>query len=289
MATPIQPRQPQPAPKVNVPALALPEKRPMRPQIVLHAVEGWGKTTTGVYAPNAAIVMARGETGYLTLFNAGRAPEIPKTVIESWPAAIGLLDMLLVKCPYDYLVIDALSGCERLCHEYTCEREFKGDWGEHGFAGYQRGAEVAIAHWLQMMNRLERLHVEQNVGIILLSHTRVRGYRNPMGADFDKYTPDCHEKTWATVNRWAADAVLFGTFQTVTEEDRQSHRMKGTGGTVRAIYTEHTDAYVAKNRYGMEPVLLMPTDYAQNWQTIADAIAGKGAAAGVPAGDQIPE
>ena len=63
-----------PRPSAAVPAFAKLTPRAIAPRIVLNAVEGFGKTSTAVQAPGAAIIMARGETGYATLLNAGRVP-----------------------------------------------------------------------------------------------------------------------------------------------------------------------------------------------------------------------
>jgi hypothetical protein len=274
-------RPPAAAPKA--PVLGMLAKRTIRPRIVINAVEGFGKTTIGAYAPNAAILMARGETGYETLMNAGRVPEIPAAKIDSWKGLLALTDQMIdaPATEHDYLVLDAQGGFERLCHEHVCERDFKGSWGsegDKGFISYAKGYDVAVADWLLLLQRLDRLHDEKNMGIIMLSHSRVRPFKNPLGPDYDKYTSDAHEKTWATTAKWA-DAVLFGTFQTVTEEDRKTKRTKGIGGTQRVLHTQQTDAYVAKNRYGMEPTIYMPDDPAAMWQAVADAIAAKPAAA----------
>jgi hypothetical protein len=273
----------KPAASVAVPTLGKLTRRTIRPRIVINAVEGWGKTSAAAYAPNCAILMARGETGYETLMNAGRVPEITAAKIDSWKGLLGLLDGMIANPPCEYLALDAQGGFERLCHEMVCQRDFDGDWGEKGFTSFAKGYDVAIADWLLFLQRLDRLH-EKGVGIIMLSHSRIRPFKNPLGPDYDKYTSDSHEKTWATTAKWA-DAVLFGTFQTVTEQDRQTKKFKGIGGTQRVLHTQQTDAYVAKNRYGMEPTLTMPEDPAQMWPTIINAINGKPAAV---VEDEIP-
>jgi hypothetical protein len=103
----------------------------------------------------------------------------------------------------------------------------------------------------------------------------VRPFRNPLGSDFDRYTSDCHEKTWSVTHKWA-DAVLFGTFVAVTQEDKKTRRIKGIGGTERRLYTQRTDGYDAKNRYNMLPEIDMPEEPATMWDTLWAALtAGK--------------
>ena len=267
--TPVEPKA-QPA-KL---AKAVAQKR--APRVVLNAVEGWGKTSCAAHAGVCAILMARGETGYETLLNAGRAPAIHAASITSWSQALATVEGLIAEDKYlDVLSLDALGGYESLCHEVVCQREFKGDWGEKGFAGYQRGYDLATKEWLRLLEALDRLHAKHNMAILLLSHAQVRPFKNPMGQDYDRFVADCHHKTWGVTSKWA-DAVLFGTFVTIVEQNKARGDMKpkGIGGTERQLFCERRDAFDAKNRYGMPAQIAIPDDYTQIWATIENAMKG---------------
>lgn len=235
------------------------------PRIVLNAVEGFGKTTLGAFAPNPAILMARGETGFATLRQKGRVPDVNAVELTSWNNVLRLIDTTLMNGNYETIVIDALGGFERLCHEHVCARDFQNDWSEKGFYSYMRGYEVSIPDWIQFLYRLDALRMARSCSIILLSHAKAKTFKNPLGPDFDRYTADCHEKTWGVTHKWA-DAVLFGTFVTVTQEKKG--RTKGIGGTERVVYAQRTDGYDAKNRYGMASQIQLPDDPAQMWSTV---------------------
>jgi hypothetical protein len=134
---------------------------------------------------------------------------------------------------------------------------------------------VAVTDWLQLLARLDRIH-GRGVTIILLSHCKVAGFRNPEGPDFDRYVSDVHAKTWAATHKWA-DAVLFGKFRTIIDGGStgvKPKKGKGIGGTDRVIYTERHDAYDAKNRFGMASEIEIPDDPSQVWATISAAITG---------------
>lgn len=249
------------------------------PRIVLNAVEGWGKTSFVAHAPGAAIVMARGETGYSTLLGTGRVPQINVASIDAWADLLALIDGMIVDpqgCKV--LGLDAMGGFERLCHELVCRRDFKGDWGERGFASFQKGYDISVGEWLNLLSRLDQLRRTQGTVIVLLSHARIRPFKNPMGPDYDRYAADVHDKTWAATSKWA-DAVLFGTFETVIEggsTDGKGKKGKGLGtGGLRRVYTERRDAFDAKNRYGLEESFLMPEVPAETWGFIWSMIAGK--------------
>ena len=54
----------------------------MAPRLVIHAVEGFGKTTIGAYSPDPFILMS--ETGYDTLLASELAPSVPAEEVTSW-------------------------------------------------------------------------------------------------------------------------------------------------------------------------------------------------------------
>lgn len=230
----------------------------------------------GAYAENSAIMMAEGESGYTTLYNANRVPERPQMTMKSWPDVLAQVEAL-VKDPgrIKLLVFDAVGGFERLCHRLVCETQFKGDWGEKGFIGYMRGYDISISEWLKLLSALERLRFgPAAVDVLLLGHAKVQPFKNPMGADFDRYACECHHKTWGVTHKWA-DAVLFGTFASVVDRDKPSDKKgKGIGGTQRVIYTERRDAFDAKNRFGLPQEIDIPNDRTKAWSTFADLLKG---------------
>jgi hypothetical protein len=250
-----------------VPTFAKLSPKAIAPRVIINGVEGWGKTSLAANAPGAALVMARGETGYQTLLNAGRVPSIPCLVADSWDWLLGVLDGLVAD-PGEVktLALDALGGFERLCHEHVCARDFAGNWGEKGFGAFAKGYDLAVTDWLGLLNRLDRIN-EQGVAIWILSHVGVRPFKNPLGPDFDRYEAACHAKTWSVTHKWA-DAVLFANFRTVLNVEKGEHRKKGIGGTDRVIYTERRDAWDAKNRFGMPEEIDITGEPAEAFQNL---------------------
>lgn len=276
---PMPPPTPNGGPRVETPkrqrrTIEPRQSQQLAPRIILQAVEGWGKTTIGAYTPSPIVLMAPGETGYDTLLQSSLVPSVPAYELESWADLLGWLDQLAEnRQGCDTLVGDALGGFERLCHEMVCDREFKGDWGEKGFEGYKRGYEVAIAEWLGMLSRLDKLH-KQGMMILLLGHSKVKTFKNPLGPDYDRWVCDVHDKTWSVTHKWA-DAAMFGNYLTVIQDEKKAERQgkgKAIGGTDRVLYTERRDAFDAKNRYGMPPEIWLPTadqgGAAAAWPTI---------------------
>lgn len=255
--------------KAAVPAFNMPSTAPRAQCIVINGVEGWGKTSLASNAPGAVIIQARGETGYQTLVSMGRVPAIPCTTVESWEGLLGLLDQVIADPgTMRTLILDALGGFERLCHEHVCARDFKGDWSDKGFGSFHKGYDVAVTDWLGLLNRLDRIR-DKGIAVMVLSHVHVKSFKNPTGGDFDRYESACHTKTWGVTHKWA-DAVLFCTFRTITE--KKDGKTKGIGGTDRVAFTERRDAFDAKNRHGMPEEIDIPGEPADACRLILSLI-----------------
>lgn len=261
---PVKSAQSAPKPAVSVPVMSMKPAEFTAPRIVITGVEGVGKTSIVAYAPGASIIEAGNETGYSTLAGVGRVPQIPSAHVSTWEEFTALLDSL-IDAPPRLLGFDAMSGLERMCHEFVCKRDFNGDWSDKGFASFQKGYDMAVTDWLLMLSKLDRLH-KLGTTIIILAHCKVKPFKNPEGPDFDRYVADVHEKTWAATHRWA-DAALFMKFETITDSDKNK-RVRGIGTDTRILYTSRTDARDAKNRYGMPSEIEMPGDPAQMFNAI---------------------
>lgn len=245
---------------------------------IIHAVEGFGKTSLGAQFPKPIFMETRGETGLETLIDAGQLPDVPHfPEIQTWEELTSGIDALLTE-DHDYktLSIDTLNGAERLCHEFVCARDFEGDWTDRGFASYQKGPEVALSEWRILLSKLDRLRVERKMTIVCLCHTKVAAFRNPEGADYDRYQPDVDKRTWSLTHKWS-DVVLFGNFDTTITAVKENKKTgeqkgKGAGGQQRIIYTVRHAAYDAKNRLGLAAEIEMGDSPAEAWQNFVAAV-----------------
>jgi hypothetical protein len=235
---------------------------------VLHGPEGSGKTSFGCYSPRPIVMMTRGETGLLTLIDAGRVPETPHLPeLMTWEDLLAAIESLTNE-QHDYrtLVIDTINGAERLCHEHVCQRAFDGRWGRDGFTAYMAGYDVALADWRGFLNALDQLRAQRRMSILALAHTKITPFHNPEGPDYDRYTVDLHHKTWGLTHKWA-DLVLFCNF--VAHIDAKG---KAWGGSRRMIYTTRTAAYDAKNRHGLPEQIDASNSAAKAWSNLVAAL-----------------
>lgn len=262
-----------------------PRKRPMLSEImnkgvglpnryVLHATEGFGKTSFAAHAPKPIFIQTKGETGLTTLIDSGQlkpTDSFPET--ENWLDLTGIIETLTVDDhQYRTLVIDTLNGAERLCHEHVCTRDFGGIWTDRGFASYGKGPEVALTDWRLFLAALDTLRSTRKMTIFCLCHTKVATFRSPDSIDYDRYQPDMHKSTWSLTAKWT-DFIGFGNFETtVSGSSDPSKKGKASGGQQRIMYTERHAAYDAKNRLGLPEEIEMGTSAAQGWKNFIEAI-----------------
>jgi len=248
-------------------------------RIVFPGADGVGKTSLAAHFPAPVFLYPAGDTGLETLLDSGRLPPVAHFgSIHVWDEVGDNLNQLL-EASHDYqtVVVDGLGGLERLCHERVCVRDFGGDWGELGFHGYQRGYEVAVAEWRRMLAALELLRIERRMSIVLLAASRLVPYRNPAGADYDRFCPDLHLKTWSVTLRWA-DVVGFMNFAPTPGASRRSRRVRSTAPWVRLLSVERSLAHDAKNRPGLPAEIFLPADDEAAaylaWQRAVASLAG---------------
>jgi hypothetical protein len=252
--------------------------RPICPRIVMYAVEKFGKTSLFAYAPDPIILMPASDTGYDTLLSAGRVPQVPAEVIETWESLNDWLDALIAdRQGRRTIFLDGIGGFERLCHDYVCRKHFGGDWSEKGFLSYNKGYDQSVTDWLLMLGKLDKLN-QLGCVIVLTGHAKTKAFNDPMGPAYDRYICDCHEKTWMPTARWS-DCILFGKFFTIVDVARQESKKnvaerkgKAVGGADRVILTEGRDAFQAGNRYGLPQEIWIDAKggpesmWAQLWQ-----------------------
>lgn len=244
-------------------------------------MEGFGKTSIGCYFAKPIFLMSDGETGLETLIDNGLVPDTPHfPPITTWEEKTDALDFLLNgEHSYGTLVLDTQSGFERICHEYICRKNYKGDWSGSGFMSFREGYETSLPEWANFLAELDAIRERRKMAILGLCHVKISPFKNPEGSDYDRYTPAMHDKTWSLTHKWA-DAVFFGNYHTVVEDgtrkDGKAKKGKGKGGRERVLYVERTAAFDAKNRNGLTEAIDMGNSGQEAFNNLRDAIkAGK--------------
>lgn len=168
-------------------------------RVALHSLPKWGKTSFAAFAPKPIFLMTRGEDGLLTLIDAGQLPPTPHfpEPVQNWNHLLmALQELVAMEHDYKTLVLDTLNGAERLCHEWVCEHQCNNRWED--FDAYGRGPKMAVAKMIELTQVLDRLRIK-GMSILLLCHSQVKTFKNPEGADYDRWEPVLAKESWASL------------------------------------------------------------------------------------------
>lgn len=229
------------------------KKAERRPNvIVIHGVEGSGKTSFAAQFPGATFMMSDNETGLITLASQGLVPECPHfPEFTRWADVMDATDQMIQSDNRPRtLVIDVVNGIEGLLHKYVCETQYNGEMGKKGFLNFQEGYRASIPIWRQWLAKLDSLRAKGTT-IVLLCHTQVENFKNPEGADYHRYVAELHKETWASTKKFA-DMILFINFATdVTNVNKVTGTGKASGGQKLIYHCQRSAQWDAKNRHNL--------------------------------------
>lgn len=242
------------------------------PRLVVYGVQGIGKNEFGNSAPNCVFIQC--EDGLSGIDVKGGAFELCKT----WDAVMEQLEFLLTQ-EHDFMTLcfDSLDWFEPIVHAETAKRNGQKDIESFG---YGKGYKAADAVWLEFLDKLNALRDARNMQVILTSHFHIKRFDDPSSVPYDRYMIKLHDRASALVQEWA-DAVLFFNWQTYTQETDVGFKQKvtrGVGTGIRVLHTRETPAYVAKNRYGLPPTIMIPEGAQNNYAAFGNALSQAAAA-----------
>lgn len=244
------------------------------PRIVMIGVEGVGKSTAGAGMPNPIFLCA--EDGLV----GPQFAETPSYSASTWEEVMAFLEFLRTDPAHGYqsLVTDTLDWLEPLLFRYVCDRDNKASIEDYG---YGKGYIVAAEEFRRFLAALDEVN-KRGVAILILAHTQIKAFNNPIGENFDRYEPKVAKQIAGMVKEWA-DVVLFARFQVFAQKSKGALKAKGFGGQERIVHTTHCAGWDAKNRYGL------PEEMPLDMVTILEAIKSGNGAGGESAENLINE
>lgn len=226
---------------------------------LIYGTEGIGKSTYCASAPNALILDIEHGTHHIDLPDgAGRLHP------ETWEEVFDALRMLLhEQHQYQMVVFDTVDALEPLCWTHVCKAAGKANIEDFG---YGKGFLIALTEWQRLLSAIEGLQKAKGLSVLFVGHTAVKTFKNPAGADYDRYTLKIHQQAAGLLKEWC-DLVLFARYEEYVRED--TSRPKGVSDGSRRVYTQRMAAWDAKNRFSL------PEHLPLNWEDLAKAIAAR--------------
>jgi len=228
-------------------------------RLLLYGVHGIGKSTFASMAPSPIVIQTEDGLGNIDVakFPVSRHYE---DVIDS------LLTLHKEKHDYKTVVLDSADWLERLIWAKVSKEKGVGNIAE---IDYGKGYAQAVVYMERVLKGLSALRDAKGMTIIVIAHSKIEKFENPISENYDRYSPDLHKGAAALIQEWA-DEVLFATYKVrvkVTDKGFNQKSGRGIGEGERVMYCEERPSYQAKNRLGMPPEIAFEwTAYAGYFQ-----------------------
>lgn len=248
--------------------ISLSDRKPSKifepPRILLYGPPKTGKTTFASQIPGAIILDVEGGSGYQNV------ARITKDELSNWGQFLDALGALATQeHSFTTVVIDTVDWLEQLIFAQVAA-EAKVDAIED--IGYGKGYGSAYNLWRQALQALDYLREQRGMAILLIAHSQIRKYSDPLRESYDIFGIKLHDKdkgqsSASLVREWC-DCILFVNQQVMEhKEDAGFNKkiVKAKGGNI-IIHTVAQPAFQAGNRWGL------PAEIPFSWEAFSNAL-----------------
>lgn len=232
-----------------------PCKRISPPRITVYGPEKVGKTTLASQIENALFIDIEGGSGNASVARVMRNPESGLlTTYQSFSDTLAAVEKQ--QHSFQALVIDSVDWLESLVFDHVAKQYGKQNISD---VGYGAGHIAAENVFRDILRRLDALRDSRGMVIVLIAHSEVVKFDNPLSASYDQYRLKLHKRIAPLINEWS-DCLLFANLAVkVKQEQVGMATVNKASDQGRVLYTGKSEAYVAGNRYGLPPVV--PLDW----------------------------
>ena len=232
------------------------------PRIVVYGTHGIGKSSFAAQAPNPVFIQT--EEG-LDAINVTAFP-----VCESFDDIMEAIGSLASEDhEFNSVVLDSADWAEQLVHRRVAKDN---NVATIDAIGYGRGYKAAADYWKQILEGFDHLRNTKNMQVILLAHTQVKRFDDPLADPYDRYQLDLHHGSASLISEWC-DILMFANQQYSTVKSDVGFNQKvtraiGTGN--RVLYTQERPGWQAKSRWPLPDTL--PLDYTKFAESLGTAM-----------------
>ena len=240
-------------------------RRDMPERLLIHGIHKVGKTTFAASAPGCIFIPT--EDGQESV-DANAFP-----LCRSWDDILSAITTLYTE-PHEFktAVLDSGDWAELLARKAVCDEHNQSGIEEFGYGkGYQFTAE----RYAEMLDGLNALRLERGMRIVMVVHTEIKKFEDPLADAYDRYQIKLHKSIGKLVQEWA-DVIGFAQAAATTKEEKKDFQAKGDKGRTRAIDLgkrivcfERSAAYDAGNRFGLPAEL--PLDWSAYEAALTEA------------------
>lgn len=214
------------------------------PRVILAGPEGIGKSTYGANAPSPLFISA--EDGLTGL------EHVDRFTPDSYKDLLAFMTEIENAASFAFgtIVIDTADWLERLIQAHICKRDKKANIEEYGYGKGYNLVEPELVAFLQMLDRIRHKH---KVGIVILSHVKIKLHSPPGAEPYDRFEMKGHKGFTGILREWP-DACLFTVYETFNTKEEG---VKKTIGGDRVIHTSWAPGWDAKNRYNLPATIAL--------------------------------
>lgn len=230
--------------------------------LILYAESGNGKTTLAANFPKAGFICDSQELGIHFLdrynlvpppvwikddYNATADKKSWKTV---WPRLLNDIYDAALDNSIETLVVESITGIEKICFYYVCADSFDGNYTSEGFFNYQRGPKNAAQfEWPNFVDALQTVH-NSGKTVIVTAHSKEKEVNRVEGGKHMMHVPHADKDIWAGIHRWASGVFYLGKDISTNRSERGLKKVANEDFE-RVMYVDGTPYCEAKNWLGL--------------------------------------
>ena len=223
------------------------------PRLIIHGLEGVGKTTLAARFPSPVFLQTEDGTGNLELATFGLLEQFG--VVRDAIAALG-------NEPHDFrtLVLDSIDALEPQVWVAVCRER---GWASIEAPGYGKGYVEADTVWRDLLAGLDWLRRTRGMLVVLVAHSAIETINDPRVPAYTSYQLRVHRRARGLLQDWADAIGFLGVDVVVKTEDSGfgKKRVRADGGSQRYLHFEARPAFTAKNRYALPAKMPVPLDF----------------------------
>jgi hypothetical protein len=212
-------------------------------RMVVYGSHGVGKSSFAAQADKPVFIQTEEGLDALTVT---RFP-----LATSYGEVMEALECLCVdKHDYATVVIDSADWLEKLIFKQVAANNKVNSIDEIGFG---KGFGFAVDLWHYILEKLEELRNVKNMGVILLAHSQVKRFDDPLTDSYDRYILDLHKGGASLISEWC-DLLMFANYRVNTVKSDVGFNQKKTravGAGERVLHTQERPGWVAKSRWAL--------------------------------------
>ena len=214
-------------------------KQELPPRICIYGNHGIGKSTIASQFPDPVFINTEDGLDSLDVTSFPRAAEI-NDVVES------IKTLLKEDHAFKTLVIDSVDWLV----EPLIVKDIEGSHDAKDL-GYGKGQVLVAESFREILQGLDALRRKRAMNIILLAHSNVVRYENPLTEPYDRFSPKLPNRCNALLQEWC-DVIAYAGFKVIVKKsDVGFNNTVNRGITTgeRLLHVVENPAFIAKNRY----------------------------------------